>query len=44
MAWSGPSTVTVKVVAESAVVGVPEIWPVEVENVRPVGRVPPDSA
>ena len=37
-------TVTVKVVAASRVVGVPVIWPVVVENVRPVGSVPPESA
>ena len=40
--WS--VTVTVKVVVVRAVDGVPLIWPVEVENVRPVGKVPPDSA
>ena len=36
--------VTVKVVVASSAVGVPEIWPVEVEKLRPVGRVPPLSA
>jgi hypothetical protein len=40
--WS--VAVTVKVVVAKGVVGVPLIWPVVVENVRPVGKVPPDSA
>ena len=37
-------TVTVKVVAASAVVGVPVIAPVLALNERPVGSVPPLSA
>jgi hypothetical protein len=40
--WS--VTVTVKVVVVRVVDGVPLISPVEVENVRPVGKVPPDNA
>jgi hypothetical protein len=40
--WS--VTVTVKIVVAKAVVGVPLIWPVDVENVSPVGNVPPESA
>ena len=40
--WS--VTVTVKIVVASADVAVPLICPVEVEKVRPVGSVPPDSA
>ena len=40
--WS--VTVTVKVVAASAVEGVPVIWPVVVEKFKPVGSAPPDSA
>ena len=36
--------VTVKVVAASRVLGVPVIAPVVVLKVKPVGRVPPESA
>jgi hypothetical protein len=37
-------TVTVKIVVVRAAVGVPLIRPVDIENVSPVGKVPPDSA
>ncbi len=37
-------TVSVKVVAERSVEGVPEIAPVVVEKDNPVGRVPPEIA
>ena len=40
--WS--VTVTVNVVADNRVVGVPVIWPVVVENESSIGKVPPDSA
>jgi hypothetical protein len=42
MVWS--VTVTVKGVVASAEVGVPLIRPLLLEKVKPVGKVPPDSA
>ena len=39
--WS--VTVTVKVVVDSKLVGVPAIWPVIVENMSPVGKAPTDT-